>query len=114
MKINKIQLLGGASFYGQGLGLMTRGPLVTRGPDDANAGGGSQDNQGGNAGTGGNESVQQNNSGTGFNPEAFWQEPKPAASGSPSGGSADSGGAGQGQQQQQPDGAQTADRKSVV
>lgn len=57
-------------------------------------------NQGGNSGGQGGSGGSQNNGGQSFDPNAFWREPSPEASQSPSqGGSAGSGESGGGQQQ---------------
>jgi uncharacterized glyoxalase superfamily protein PhnB len=69
-----------------------------RAPDHGESGS-TQDNQGGNDGTQNNESSNENNSGSGFNPEAFWNEPDAGKSNSPSGGSAESGKPASGDQQ---------------
>jgi len=100
---DRTQLLrttSGASFFNMGMGLMARGPMVTRQPENDGGAGGGQDNPQGNSGGNNNDSGGGNNAGTGFDPSAFWAEPKPAAPASPSGGSAESGSAGDGQQQQ--------------
>lgn len=78
------------------------GPGV--GGSDAGAGAsdssGAANNSGGNSGGQNNPAATQDNAGTGFDPATFWNEPKPAGSGSPSGGSADSNSAGGSQGQQ--------------
>lgn len=68
-------------------------------PPQGNSGG---NNGGGNSGAEGGSGGNQNNSGSGFNPETFWQEPSPEGGQSPNSGSAGGNQSGGGQQQQQP------------